>query len=206
MLRNVETRWISMWSPVARILSEYHTLLVKMGADMSSGPGSKTVPGSAENFDLLSDIELLLSLACFIPLVNAVHALIKLSQARDIFIGDFMQALKLCQVELGRMFVDASTAFKKVDFPYYCDLVSLSSSEIPLLWRPLPGDSGICYLLFNFQHAEMFARCHDKETGAHLFVTQETYNRLQDNVERQFSGNFLQFLLFAFMSLFLFFL
>jgi len=105
-----------------------------MGADMTSGLGFKPLAKATDNFDLLSNIELLLSLACFIPLINAIHCLIKLSQAGNIFICDFMQTVKLCQDELACMFVDASTTFNKVDFPCYSDLISLSSAEIPLQW------------------------------------------------------------------------
>jgi len=41
-------------------------------------------------FDILANIEVVLCLACFIPMLNAMHCLIKLSQARDIFVYDFM--------------------------------------------------------------------------------------------------------------------
>jgi hypothetical protein len=66
----------------------------------------------------------LLSLACFIPLLDAVYYLIKLSQARDIFICDFMQAITVCQEELARKFIDGDTAFSKSDFQRYGDLTS----------------------------------------------------------------------------------
>lgn len=192
MVRNVETRWISMRSPAARILSEYRTLLMKMGVDMTAAPGHKPNATATDNFDQHADIELLLSLALFIPLVNAVHSLIKLSQARDVFICDFLQAVKLCQSELARMFIDGTTTYNKSDFKTYSELVSLSCADIPLQWRPIPGDSGLCHLLFAFEHksghTHVYARCHDKTTGNHLFVTHEEFNRIQDNIERQFGG------------------
>ena len=78
MLRNVETHWISMRSLAQQIMSEFKTLLVKMALDVASG-GQKGNSAAASNFDYLSDIEVLLSLACFIPLLNTVHCLIKLS-------------------------------------------------------------------------------------------------------------------------------
>jgi hypothetical protein len=39
MLRIIETCWISMRSPRKRIMSEYTSLMVKMGFDMASTPG-----------------------------------------------------------------------------------------------------------------------------------------------------------------------
>ena len=186
-------------------MNEYKTLLVKMGLDMPRpGQRGKSVAAAAENFDCLADIELLLSLACFIPMLNAVHCLIKLSQARDIFICDFLQAIKLCQNELGRMFVDRDSAYNTVEFSRYIELVQVRSADIPMEWRPLEGDSGISHLVFNCGITVVYARCHDRQTGSKMFVTQEEYNRVQDNVERQFSGEFLfLFCKFSFPSLIL---
>jgi len=74
---------------------------------------------------VFADIEVLLSLALFIRLLNVVHALIKLSQAIDIFVCDFMQAIKLCQSELARLFIDRESSYSKEDFRAYNDLISL---------------------------------------------------------------------------------
>jgi hypothetical protein len=116
MLRNIETRWISMRSRAKRIISEYTTLMVKMGTDMTPGLRQRSNAGPGDNFDYLVDIEVLLSLACFIPLLDVVHYLIKLSQAPDIFICDFMQAIKLCQEDLARKFVNGAMACSRSNF------------------------------------------------------------------------------------------
>jgi hypothetical protein len=126
MLRNIETRWISMRSPAKRIMSEYTTLMMKMGVDMTPVPGQSSSTVAGDNFDFLVDIELLLSLACFISLLDVVHYLIRLSQARDIFICDFMQAIKLCQEELARKFIDVDTAYNISDFQQYTSLISMT--------------------------------------------------------------------------------
>jgi len=102
-----------------------------MEVDMTGGLGHKFVAKAGNNFDLLVDVEVLLSLACFIPLENVVHSLMKLSQTLDIFICDFLQIVKVCQQELAWMFIDGSTAFNKQDFPRYNDLVSLQCKDVP---------------------------------------------------------------------------
>jgi hypothetical protein len=130
ILRNIKTRWISMRSPNKRIMSEYTTLMIKMGFDMA--PRQKSNARTGDNFDLLMDIEVLLSLACFIPLLDVVHYLIKLFQARDIFMCDFMQAIKVCHEELARQFINGATAFCKSDFQQYSDMTSMKSKDIPL--------------------------------------------------------------------------
>lgn len=88
-----------------------------MGMDMTSGLTHKSHAKASNNFDLLVDIEVRLSLILFIPLVNAAHALINLSQTWDIFMCDLMQTIKLCQNELARFFIDSASANNKEDFP-----------------------------------------------------------------------------------------
>jgi len=70
---------------------------MKMSVDMTLTLGSKTIAGATENFDMLADSKVLLSLALFIPFVNAIHCLLKLYQSHDIFIYDFLSVVKLCQ-------------------------------------------------------------------------------------------------------------
>jgi hypothetical protein len=72
------------------MLSEYKTLIIKMGLDMTPTPNYRVPARAKANFDYLVDIEMLLSLSCVMPLSNVVHRLIKLSQSRDIFICDMI--------------------------------------------------------------------------------------------------------------------
>ena len=188
MLRNVETRWISMRSPAQRILSEYKVLVAKMGVDMPPPVGHKGNASAVGNFNALVDVEVLLSLACFVPMLNTVHCLIKLTQARDIFVCDFMQAIKVCQNELLRMFIEPSSAFQTVEFARYSEIINLKSADIPLEWRELDGNSGVKHLVFSLGIATVWAQCTDKQTGNRVFVTPEEFNRVQDCVERQFAG------------------
>lgn len=132
MLRNVKMLWISMRSLAQRIMVEYTMLLVEMDRDMTSGLGHKTCARVAVNFDLPVDIEVLLSLTLFIPLVNAVHALIKLSQAKDILVFDLMQGIRLCQSKLIRLFIERDSIFTKDNFLAYNDLIFVQSKHIPL--------------------------------------------------------------------------
>jgi hypothetical protein len=49
ILQNVKTRWISMLSPLKRVLSEYRTLLVKMYSDQFVKP---VIPAAKINYEL----------------------------------------------------------------------------------------------------------------------------------------------------------
>jgi hypothetical protein len=58
MMKCVKTRWVSMLSPCKRVLSEYRTLVVKMGLDMNTCSAAK------DNFDMLVDLEVMLAFHC----------------------------------------------------------------------------------------------------------------------------------------------
>ena len=178
MVRNVETRWISMRSPAQQILAKYKPLLFKMGVDMTSSLGHKVVAGSANNFDSLSDVEVSLSLACFIPLVNLVYSLMKKPQARNIFVCNFLQAVKVCQSEFARLFIDGTTAYNKDDFPNFCDIVGMQGTNIPTRWKVVPQDSEVCHLIFELNAHNVYAWAYDNLTGKHIFVTHVDFYRV----------------------------
>jgi hypothetical protein len=55
---------------------------------------------SNENLNLLCNLELIMGLLTILPLLDCVHSLIKFAQSRDVFMGDFINAMKMCQLEL----------------------------------------------------------------------------------------------------------
>lgn len=114
-------RWISMRNPATKVLKEHKTLTVKIGIDTTPVPSKKNkdLAVASDNFDYLENHELLLSLACFQPLLTTVHCLIKFAQARDIFISDVSQFVKCVHGELARKYLDLATSFGKEDFPEY---------------------------------------------------------------------------------------
>ncbi len=56
------------------------------------------------NLDLLCDLHMLLGLSSLLPLLEAMHALIKFAQGKDIFICDFVVVIKICQIDLYMMY------------------------------------------------------------------------------------------------------
>jgi hypothetical protein len=86
---------------------------------MTPAPNHQVPVGAEANLDYLVDLEVLLSLCCIMPLLNAVHWLIKVSQTRDFFICDFLEALKLCKQDLAQKYIDPALAFNQVDFFVY---------------------------------------------------------------------------------------
>lgn len=110
MLPTVRTRWISMFEPLKRILSEYKTLIVKMSKDAIEE--SK----ATHNLMLLCDLSTLLALPCFLPLLELVNSLITFSQSRNVFVLDYIVAIKICQSKVYEMYVDSSTSFEGEKF------------------------------------------------------------------------------------------
>ena len=72
VLQNVQTQWIFCLGPIQQLLQQYQPLLMKMGLDGVDEQGSAAV----KNFDILCDIQVLLSMICLVPLLEVVYLLI----------------------------------------------------------------------------------------------------------------------------------
>jgi hypothetical protein len=88
ILKQVKTRWLSMLSPAIRVMNEYRTLVVKMMEDQDEVDTAKT------SFHHLIDIQIVVSLSCLIPMLKCLHHLMQLGQKRDVYICDYLDALK----------------------------------------------------------------------------------------------------------------
>jgi len=91
-LQNIKTMWISMLSPLKRVLLDYRTILVKMYSDQFVKP---TIPATKVNYELMADIKCLLILAAVLPLLEAVKALVIFVQSPSVYVCDFTKALSL---------------------------------------------------------------------------------------------------------------
>jgi hypothetical protein len=82
-----------MLSPTKEVLSKYKPFLMKLclGQDKVELHVIKT------NFDSLFDVHLLFKLTCLLPLHEIIHALIKIIQKQDVFVCDYILAIKVCQ-------------------------------------------------------------------------------------------------------------
>lgn len=70
----------------------YMPLMAKMAKDNPSITSSKV------NFDLLCDINLLISVSCSLPMLKIVHALIKFAQTRMYLYVDMLQPSRSSKV------------------------------------------------------------------------------------------------------------
>ena len=76
-------------SPTKHVLFEYRSLVAKL--DLEAG----NCHAMAKVMATWLDLEVMLGLACLIPMFECVHALIKLAQVHDIYLCDFLIVVKV---------------------------------------------------------------------------------------------------------------
>ncbi len=77
ILQNVKTCWISMLNPTKWAFLMYMPLVAKMAKD------NPFMMATWVNFELLSDVNLFISLSCLMPMLEIIHALIKYAHKKD---------------------------------------------------------------------------------------------------------------------------
>jgi hypothetical protein len=166
MLKYIKTRWVSMLSPCKRVLSEYRTLVVKMGLDMNTCSAAK------DNFDMLVDLEIMLAFHYLVPMLEMVNKVIKWAQDRNIYVVDFIEGAKHCTSLLYLHFVDPSTRFQVDIFKDYIQLLEGAHPQIRTKWVTVVGQE-LEHLVFDVGPHHMFACYKDKHSRALKFVTRE---------------------------------
>jgi hypothetical protein len=124
VLLNVKTKWISMLSLAKRVMAKYKTLLVKMALD------SLTYQQAKLNYENLCDLQVLLGLACILPLLEFVHSLIKFAQTRDVYMCDVVVVIKVCQGDIYMMDCDQTSKFTISNFWAFKSLIELKHENI----------------------------------------------------------------------------
>jgi hypothetical protein len=142
ILKHVRTRWLSLLLPAQRVISEYRTLVMKMELDNAKETNSKALLAS------LTDVETLLGLACLVPLMEVVDCMMQFVQSRDVYICDFVGALRECQLQLSTMFLDPDTTFKSDAFSLLHGLEETCSPTIWLKWVSDLNEADVEHLAF----------------------------------------------------------
>jgi hypothetical protein len=193
IIRNIKTRWLSMVSPLKRVISEYRTLVQKMqedSCDCTSTFASRE--SSRANLELLLDISVPVALTCFLPLLETVHYLVKFSQQRDVFICDYLAAVKVCQGQLYSLYSDPATSFRSDSFTEFNDLLACQNRTISLIWEPAALDlneQGVEQLFYSCKgsrHPVMFL----SSTGQPQRVSRDDFSMLVDDVKALCQGTF----------------
>jgi hypothetical protein len=128
ILRNVKTRWISMLEPAKRVLEEYKPLVTKMVVDSPKELAAK------QNLSMLLDWQNMVTLPCFLPMLNSANSLIKFAHNPACYIVDFISAVKMCQADLYRLYIDPAFAFHGEEFNTFRSLADDTSMVIEQDW------------------------------------------------------------------------
>ncbi len=80
-----------MLSPTKRVYLKFHPFIIKTHAKSQRSDVVK------KNLKSLCDVEIILGLPCILPLLECVHALIKVVQGKDVFVCDFVEVVKGAQ-------------------------------------------------------------------------------------------------------------
>jgi hypothetical protein len=83
-----------------QMLGEYKTLVVKMIDDVVSSATIHT------NYELLCGVKIVMGLRCVLLMLEVMQSLSKVARNKEIFICDFVLAVRFCQFEIYTMYVD----------------------------------------------------------------------------------------------------
>lgn len=93
VLKYVKTDQISILSLTHHVLAKYKPLVLKICV------GYPLIEQACENFDMLTNIETMLTLMCITPLVESIYSLITFAQSQFGFICDYVAIVKVFLVK-----------------------------------------------------------------------------------------------------------
>lgn len=95
-IMNVKSRWLSILFLLQHVMSEYHTFVHNLHHNPTDTWATKKQQDrEATNLALEQDFPTTVALAYFLLLLQTTNSLVKFSQQQDIFICDYMGALKV---------------------------------------------------------------------------------------------------------------
>ena len=193
ILRNVKTRWLSMLAPAVRILNEYRPLLVEFQKHTEV---RKPKQIALKCFSHLRDVGVLLSLACVMPMLKLTNTLMKYAQQADVFICDYLVAVKKLQMDLQKLYVEEKTQFTQELFWDFNALIGTRHDCIPMKWVTDELDlnlEGVEFLSFERGTGySIRAMYRDPVTKEEVPITRDIFTTLVDGVKSQATSKYLQ--------------
>jgi len=123
----------------------------------------------------------LLGMVALIPLLETVDMLVTFAQKRDVYVCDFVAALKIAEGQLYTLYIDRATAYATDEFWGLKNLIDCSHSQIHWNWvSDLNNDSA--QLVF-VSHGEKIWATHDAQP-----VDREVFATVTDTLKREISG------------------
>jgi hypothetical protein len=188
--RNIKTRWLSILVPAVRLMNEYKPLLAKLHVDATV---RKPKNIARKCYSGLTDVQIVVGLACILPMLWATSSLMKAAQRNDVFISDYLAAVKTLQVDLAQMYLEPKTQFTQATFWDFNALVDAMHDAIPMRWIPSSNTldlnaSGAEYLAFTPKEHMFRATFWDPITQENIPITREVYAAIIAGVKTQAAG------------------
>jgi len=122
-------------------------------------------------------------MCALLPLLESIDTLVNFAQKRDVYICDFVAAVKVCQGDLHRMYEDYGTAFNCDEFWSFKNLLECSHEQIHIKWiTDLNDDSAMLTFIC---HSE---NIHAEHKGAP--VDHQVWSTLLAKVKEECTGKF----------------
>jgi hypothetical protein len=93
-----------------------------------------TIASTKSNLCLLIDVEMLLGLNVIMPLLHALHPLIKFAQLHDVFVCNFIAMVKICERDIYWMYDDIHSSFQGDVFMNFQALINCVHGSINFHW------------------------------------------------------------------------
>ncbi len=150
-----------MLSRVKWIFYEYWPLFMKMALDAPT-----------MGYDLLCDVEILLSLVCFIPMLEIVNSLVKFAQLHNVLFMTLWQQWKF--VKLISKSCIFTLAFNNDGFRGFHGLLQTNHDDICMKWVTNLNIK-INHLKFELNGQHIWAKHKNMETIVNAFVIYDIY-------------------------------
>jgi hypothetical protein len=192
-----------MLKPAIRIMNEYKPLLVKLKEDASVKNPTKL---SLKYFSGLTDVQIIVGLTCLMPMLRMANGLMKATQKNDVFVCDYLAAIKIFQRDPAQMYIEPQSRFTHELFWDFNSMVNVTHDMISMKWETDPLDLNaerVEFLCFMPKEDIVIRACYiDPVTKQARQVTREIYTAIIDIIKAQASGN-LQFYLNCLLILFI---
>jgi hypothetical protein len=163
--------------PSKVVFEEFKTILVKMAKDVVN-------EYVATNYEMLCDIEIVLGLTCLLPMLEVVQGLNKYAQNKKTFICDFVDNVKLCQVDLHNMYYNEKKKYNYNDFPQFWNFIDHTFDHLHIVWwnNPIVGVQQATFS-YNGKIVQLHKTC--KLTSLCNMVIQEAWAQFVQEVKMQ---------------------
>jgi hypothetical protein len=179
-----------MLAPATRLMNEYKPVLAKLHQDATLKKPKKI---AEKCYSGLQDVQIVLGLACLMPMLRGANTLMKYAQQIDVFVCDYLGAVKQLQTHINEQYVEESSKYIHEPFWDFNTFCSLTHDVIPLRWVTDTLDLNAArleYLAFEPPSHSIRAIYIDPMTKDSMPVTKEVFAAIIIQVKAQATCKF----------------